>query len=276
MILDGKNLAKQIKLDFKQLVLDKQIVGKVGLAFVLVGDDEASQIYVNNKVKACHSIGVRSFVHKFESNVREQTVSNLIDDLNADQNVHGILVQLPLPSHIDSQRIINKIKYDKDVDGLSQHNVFGLMKGLDCLIPCTPQGILKLIQTTNIDLVGKHAVVIGRSDIVGKPMSQLLLQSNCTVTVCHSKTSNLASLTKLADILIVAVGKKHLINRTHVKPNSIVIDVGINRVGDKLYGDVDFESVKDMVDWITPVPGGVGPMTIAMLISNVLKAGKVY
>jgi len=271
-ILDGKKLSDQIKLDLAKLVQDKNIVDKVGLAVVLVGDDPASHIYVNNKVKACQKIGIKSYRYHLASDTPEYEVLNLIDNLNCDNNIHGILVQLPLPLHLNPQTVINHINSSKDVDGLCQQNVFRLIKGYDCLKPCTPQGIMKLIELANLDLSGKHAVVVGRSDLVGKPISQILLQANCTVTTCHSFTKDLASITKLADILVVAVGKKHLITTQHIKKGAIVIDVGINKVDGKVYGDVDFENVKFIASYITPVPGGVGPMTIATLMSNVLKA----
>ncbi|MCL1944518.1 MAG: bifunctional 5,10-methylenetetrahydrofolate dehydrogenase/5,10-methenyltetrahydrofolate cyclohydrolase [Firmicutes bacterium] len=272
MIIDGKNIANQIRLNLKQFVLKNDIQDKIGLAVVLVGQDPASHIYVNNKVRACTQIGIRSMVYKLPDNISQVELVQLVDSLNQDRIIDGILLQLPLPSHIDAQKVIDHIDSKKDVDGLSKNNVYNLQKGYDCLKPCTPLGIMKLIASTGVVVEGKHAVVVGRSEIVGKPMVQLLNLSNATVTNCHSLTSNLAQLTSLADILIVAVGQRHLIGVKHVKKGAIVIDVGINRLDNKLYGDVDFEQVKDIASYITPVPGGVGPMTIAMLMSNVIKA----
>jgi methylenetetrahydrofolate dehydrogenase (NADP+)/methenyltetrahydrofolate cyclohydrolase len=272
VILDGKQLATQIKLDLQQQVRSSGIVDKVGLAVVLVGDDFASQTYVNNKVKACNLIGIQSVVHKLPATVSQNELIQLVEYLNNDDSVHGILVQLPLPCHIETQTVINHILYTKDVDGLGQRNVIGVLRGYDCLVPCTPQGIIRLVQSTGIDIKGKHAVVVGRSDIVGRPIAQLLLNANATVTVCHSHTVDMAQIARTADILIVAVGKSKLVDRSYVKCGAVVVDVGINRVDNKLCGDVDFDSVVDVAGYITPVPGGVGPMTIAMLMHNVLKA----
>ena len=269
MTLDGKTLSNKIKSDIGGKI--KKYLLKPTLAVIQIGDDEASNIYINSKKKACENVGINFIHEKFSSNVSEQEIINKIIELNNDTYVNGILIQLPIPKKLNEHKLLNLINKNKDVDGLTDINMGLLFKNNNNLIPCTPQGIMKILEEYNIDLIGKHAVIVGRSNLVGKPLAMLLLQKNVTVTICHSKTKDLGSFTKQADILISAVGKKHLITKDMVKENSVVIDVGINRVDGKLYGDVDFENVKDIVSYITPVPGGVGPMTVAMLLSNVLK-----
>jgi len=250
MIIDGKTLAEKMKQDIKEKNL------KAGLAVILAGDDPASQVYVKNKVKACEQVG-------FESSIFNNV--DVIEELNERADVHGILVQLPLPKHLDEKEVLSRIDPKKDVDGFLPNS---------CFDSCTPLGIIELIKSTGQSMEGKHAVVVGRSNIVGKPVATLLLNENCTVTICHSKTKNLKKITKQADILVAAIGKKHFITADMVKKGSIVIDVGINREDGKIYGDVDFENVKDIAGFITPVPGGVGPMTIAMLLRNTLVAAQ--
>lgn len=269
MILDGKTLSDKIKNEIKSKV--KNYLIKPTLAVIQIGDDEASNIYINSKRKSCENVGINFIHEKFSSSASEQEVINKIIEFNNDSYVNGILIQLPLPKKFDTYKLLNLINKNKDVDGLTDINMGLLFKDNNNLIPCTPQGIIKLLEEYNIDLVGKHAVVVGKSNLVGKPMAMLLLQSGATVTICHSKTIDLKQYTKQADILICAVGKKDLITKDMVKENVVVIDVGMNRVDGKLYGDVDFENVKDIASFITPVPGGVGPMTVAMLLFNVLK-----
>ena len=251
-----------------------------GLAVILVGEDPASAVYVRNKVKACHDTGVQSVLEKYDATLPETDLLARIRALNDDPAIHGILVQMPLPKHINPQRVIETIATAKDVDGYSVQSAGELMAGLPGLRPCTPYGCMKLIESTGQSLKGKHAVVIGRSNTVGKPMALLLLQANATVTVCHSATPDLALFTRLADVLVVAVGRRHTLTAEMVKPGAIVIDVGMNRVPDgqpgagKLCGDVDFAAVRTVAGWITPVPGGVGPMTITMLLVNTLESAE--
>ena len=269
MILDGKALSNEIKNDIKLKI--KNYLIKPTLAVIQIGDDAASNIYINSKKRACENVGINFIHEKFESDVIEQEIINKIIELNNDSYVNGILIQLPIPDKFDQYKLLNLINKNKDVDGLTDINMGLLFKDYNNSIPCTPLGIIKLLESYNIELEGKHAVVVGKSNLVGKPLSVLLLQKGATVTICHSKTVNLKQFTKQADILISAVGKKHLITKDMVKENAIVVDVGINRVDGNLYGDVDFENIKDIAAYITPVPGGVGPMTVAMLLSNVLK-----
>lgn len=269
MILDGKALSDQIKDDLTKKV--KNYLIKPCLAVIQIGNDEASNVYIKAKEKACNTVGI-NFIHvKFEEDTTEQEVINKIVELNNDTYVNGILLQLPLPSQFNQDKLLNLINKNKDVDGLTDINAGLLFKGNSNLVPCTPLGIVTLLKEYKIDLIGKHVVIIGKSNLVGKPLAILLLQEGATVTICHSKTNNLKQFTKRADILVSAVGKKDLVTKDMVKENSVIIDVGINRVAGKLYGDVDFENVKDIVSFITPVPGGVGPMTVAMLLSNVVK-----
>jgi methylenetetrahydrofolate dehydrogenase (NADP+) / methenyltetrahydrofolate cyclohydrolase len=246
---------------------------KPGLAVVLAGDDAASRVYVRNKTLAAGEIGVHSEQHVFEQNVSESALLQKVESLNRDPAVHSILVQLPLPKHIDSARVLEAVAPAKDVDGFHEVNLGALMAGRPGVVPCTPAGVIRMLESSKIPIAGRHAVVLGRSNIVGKPVAMLLLQKDATVTVCHSKTPQLRGITKQADILVAAVGRAKLVSAEMVKPGACVIDVGVNRLPDgKLAGDVDYEAVKEIAGWITPVPGGVGPMTIAMLLENCLRA----
>lgn len=273
-IIDGKAIAKEIRkaLAEKIKVLLEQGKPRPGLAVVLVGDDPASNLYVNMKKKACKEVGIYSEEHRLPSTIRQNELLGLIDNLNSDAKIHGILVQLPLPKSLDEQEIINRIDPAKDVDGFHPINVGKLCIGEKAFIPCTPAGIMHMIDTIEYNPSGKKAVVIGRSNIVGKPMAQLLLQRNATVTLCHSKTKDLAVECRQADILVAAVGKPEMVKADWIKPGAVVIDVGINKVGTKTVGDVAFEQAKNAAGWITPVPGGVGPMTIAMLLNSTVNA----
>lgn len=276
IILDGKITSKKIKENLKKevdILKEKGINPK--LAVILVGEDKASKVYVKNKSKSCEQVGVEFEEYLFDETITQEELINKIDELNNDDTVTGILLQSPIPRHLNEQEAFNAISPQKDVDGFNAINVGNLSLGKDCFISCTPYGIIKMLEEYKIDLEGKHAVIIGRSNIVGKPMAQCLLEKNATVTICHSKTKNLPSITKQADILIVAMGKPKFITEEFVKEGAIVIDVGINRLDDgKICGDVDFESVEPISSYITPVPGGVGPMTIAMLMNNVVKSAK--
>ncbi len=275
-IIDGKARAKQIREALKSDVSSLKAKGvNPKLTVVLVGDDPASHIYVSNKEKACADVGILSETHKLPANTKESDIIRLVEQLNKDKSVHGILVQLPMPDQISEENVINSVSSSKDVDGLGIQNMGLLVKGEgDPLVPCTPQGVLDLIRLTGIEIKGKRAVVVGRSNLVGKPVAILLLRENATVTQCHSRTIDLGSVTKQADILVTAIGKQKLITADMVKPGAIVIDVGTVRTSAGLSGDVDFEKVKDVAGFITPVPGGVGPMTIAMLLKNTLKAAQ--
>ena len=244
---------------------------------ILVGNDPASSIYVNNKKKACEFCNIKSLSYELNENTSEEELLKLIDKLNDDDSVNGILVQLPLPKHINEDHVIDRISPLKDVDGFHVNNVGALCTGLDGFVSCTPAGIIELLKRSNVDITGKNCVVIGRSNIVGKPMALLMLRENATVTICHSKTVNLKDICKNADILIVAIGKPRFVDSSFVKKDAVVIDVGIHRdENNKMCGDVNFDDVKDIVSKITPVPGGVGPMTIAMLMKNVIKASERY
>lgn len=272
-ILDGKAIAASIRQEIKQEIEQKGI--KCGLAVVLVGEDEASKVYVRNKIKACSEVGIKSYAYYLQQTTEENEILQLIDALNNDSNIHGILVQLPLPSHINEKKIIEAINPQKDVDGFSAQNMGKLFLGeSEVLAPCTPLGIIEILKRSNIEISGKHAVVVGRSNIVGKPTAFLMLKENATVTIAHSKTKDLKAVTSLADILIVAAGKQGLIDASMVKKGAVVIDVGIHRTEQGLMGDVNFQDVSKVAEAITPVPGGVGPMTIAMLLKNTLKAAK--
>jgi methylenetetrahydrofolate dehydrogenase (NADP+)/methenyltetrahydrofolate cyclohydrolase len=273
-VIDGKLRAKQIREGLKNEVLSLKAKGITPkLVVVLVGDDPASQIYVNNKEKACADIGMASEAHKLPANTKESDVLRLVEKLNRDKKVHGILVQLPLPDHINEEKVTNSIAQAKDVDGLGIINMGMLVKGEgDPLVCCTPQGVIDLIKTTGIEIKGKNAVVVGRSNMVGKPTAILLLKEHATVTICHSRTADLASVTSKADILVAAIGKAKMITANMIKKGAIVIDVGMNKISTGFVGDVDFENAKEVAGYITPVPGGVGPMTIAMLLKNTLKA----
>lgn len=275
-IIDGKKVSSHIKDNIAaEVKILKNKTGKTpGLAVVLVGDDPASAVYVKNKNKTCKNIGFQSFEHILPENTSEDKLLNLINELNNDDQVNGILVQLPLPSHISSKKILVSINPQKDVDGFHLENVGRLVTGNALFKPCTPAGIIKLLDEYKIEIEGKNAVIIGRSNIVGKPVSFLFLERNATVTICHSRTKDLPSITRSADILIAAIGKPNFVSLDMVKNNAVVIDVGINRLDGKLVGDVDFTSVSKQASLITPVPGGVGPMTIAMLMENTLQAFK--
>ena len=269
-IIDGKKLKEEIIEELKKEV--KHYMIKPCLAVIQIGDDPASNTYINAKAKACDEIGIYFKHIKFSETVKEIEVINKIVELNNDEYVHGILLQLPLPEGFNADKLINYIARNKDVDGLTDINLGKLYNNKQCLISCTPQGIMKLLEHENIELEGKNVTIVGRSNLVGKPLIGLMLNKNATVTICHSKTENLSKHTKNADILVVAVGKKHFIKENMVKEDAIVIDVGINKEDKKLYGDVDFDKVKSKVKKITPVPGGVGPMTVAMLMTNVINA----
>lgn len=270
-VIDGKAIAAALRKRIAEQVAAMK--NKPGLAAILVGDDPASHVYVRNKIKATEEVGMKSFERRLPQDSKAQDVAKVIDELNADPSVHGILLQLPLPSHIDSDPLIQRISPAKDVDGLTLPNIGKLVAGLNGLVPCTPQGSLMLIKSVKQDLTGLNAVVIGRSLLFGKPMAQLLLAENCTVTIAHSKTRNLADVCKAADILVAAVGRAEMVKADWVKPGAIVIDVGINRQADnKLKGDVDYAGVSQVAGAISPVPGGVGPMTIACLLNNTLQA----
>ncbi|OIJ16877.1 bifunctional methylenetetrahydrofolate dehydrogenase/methenyltetrahydrofolate cyclohydrolase [Anaerobacillus alkalilacustris] len=276
LIISGKELAKEKRESMKKEV---ELLGKEGLqpglAVILVGEDPASQSYVKAKQKACEEIGVYSVLYKLEDNVTETELLNQIEALNNDPKIHGILVQLPLPAHISEKAVIESISPNKDVDGFHPISVGKMMIGEDTFLPCTPFGIVEMIKSKGITIEGKHVVVIGRSNIVGKPVGQLLLNENATVTYCHSRTKDMKNITKQADILIVAVGKANFIDASFMKQGCVVIDVGVNRLeSGKLCGDVVFEDAKEVASYITPVPGGVGPMTITMLLFNTILSAK--
>ena len=242
---------------------------------VLVGDDPASAVYVRNKKKACDTAGLYVNDHALPATTRQEELLKLIDQLNNDPKIHGILVQLPLPNQIDSQRVLNAVSPDKDADGFHPYNIGRLMAGDPVFVPCTPKGVMRMIESAGQSIKGKRAVVLGRSNIVGKPVAMLLMHQHATVTICHSRTIDLPGMCKEADILVAAIGKAQFVTSDMVKPGAVVIDVGINRLGDgRLVGDVDFEPVKEVAGWLSPVPGGVGPMTIAMLLANTLEGAK--
>lgn len=277
-LIDGNALARQVRTEVAQRAAALTARGRrPGLAVILVGDDPASQVYVKHKVADCESSGVHSVLEKYDASLAEAELLARIAALNADPAIHGILVQMPLPKHIDPQRVIEAISPLKDVDGFHVQSAGALMVGRPGFLPCTPYGCMKLIATTGIDLRGKHAVVIGRSNTVGKPMALLLLQANATVTICHSGTRDIGLHTRQADVVVAAVGKRNVLTADMVKPGAVVIDVGMNRKDDgKLAGDVDFDGVSQVAGWITPVPGGVGPMTRAMLLVNTLEAAERF
>ncbi|MBO4539406.1 MAG: bifunctional methylenetetrahydrofolate dehydrogenase/methenyltetrahydrofolate cyclohydrolase FolD [Clostridia bacterium] len=273
ILIDGKKISDNIRQELTKEV--KKLQKNVGLAVLIVGEDPASKVYVRNKEKACEQIGIKSYRYAFPAETTEEELKETITKLNQDPAVSGILVQLPLPKHLNERKILGFIAPEKDVDGFSPYQIGKLLLGEDCLVSCTPQGILRLLNAYNIPIAGKHAVVVGRSNIVGKPVSLLMLKENATVTICHSRTKNLAEVTKQADILIVAIGKANFITADMVKEGAVVIDVGINRTPDnKLCGDVDFENVAEKCSYITPVPGGVGPMTVTCLMCNTIKAAQ--
>ena len=274
--MNGKELAKEIRSNLKDEVTELKKQGITPkLAVIMVGDDKASQVYVRNKSKACDEIGIEYEEYLKGENTTQEELISLIDGLNEREDISGILLQSPIPKHLDIREAFNSIDYKKDVDGFNPINVGKLAIGEDCFISCTPYGVVKLLEANDIEIEGKHVVILGRSNIVGRPLIQCMLNKNATVTVCHSKTQNLKELTKQADILISAIGKAKFVTDDMVKDGAVVIDVGINRNDEgKLVGDVDFENVEPKTSYITPVPGGVGPMTIAMLMNNVVKAAK--
>lgn len=272
-IIDGKAIAANLRAELRTQV--DSMSTKPGLAVILVGDDPASHVYVRNKIKACADVGIQSFEARMPQDATQEAVAAQIEAYNNDPNVHGILLQLPVPDHLDSDALVQSIAPEKDVDGLTLTNIGALVAGMDGLVPCTPQGSLILIKTIEENLSGKNAVVIGRSLLFGKPMAQLLLAENCTVTTAHSRTKNIEDVCRQADILVAAVGREKMVKADWIKPGAIVIDVGINRMDNgKLCGDVDYEAALDVASAITPVPGGVGPMTIACLLKNTVKAAQ--
>ena len=274
-LLDGKVMSEALRGEIAQRVAALKEKGVTpGLAVILVGEDPASQIYVRNKGVGCEQVGMHSVTIRLPETTTQAELEEHIRRLNADESIHGILVQLPLPRGLDEAAALAVIAPEKDVDGFHIQNAGKLLNGLPGVIACTPKGALEMIRRTGVDLSGKEAVVVGRSNIVGKPMAMLLLQQNCTVTICHSRTANLAEHTRRADVLVAAVGKAKFITADMVKPGAIVIDVGINRVDGKVVGDVDFDAVREVAGWITPVPGGVGRMTITMLLANTLEAAE--
>ena len=272
VILNGKELSKNIKNKLKDKLLNYE--DKPGLAIILVGDRSDSEIYVRMKKKACEFVGINNYDFYYDNKIDQQTILNKINELNNDDNIHGILVQLPLPNHLDRDIILNSIKIEKDIDGFHESNVGKLTLNKNGLYPCTPLGVMKILEEYNIDLCGKNVVVIGKSNIVGLPLSLLLLHKEATVTICHSNTIDLPSITKNADILVSACGQPQMIKEHYIKDDAIIIDIGISRIeynnkkGYKIVGDVDYDNVLNKVKAITPVPGGVGPMTIAMLLDN--------
>ena len=275
-LINGTALSQQIRAEVATRAAALTARGvKPGLAVILVGEDPASAVYVRNKVKACHEHGLHSVFEKYEATMSEADLLARIRALNSDASIHGILVQMPLPKHIDATKVIETISTAKDVDGYSVQSAGDLMAGLPGFRPCTPYGCMRLIESTGVSLKGKHAVVIGRSNTVGKPMALLLLQANATVTICHSATADIAHHTRQADVVVVAVGRRNTLTADMVKPGAIVIDVGMNRNDEgKLCGDVDTAAVKEVASWITPVPGGVGPMTITMLLVNTIESAE--
>ena len=278
MLIDGKKIAAETRAEIAEAVAAQKAAGVTpGLTVIIVGENPASQVYVRNKHKACGEVGMYSEVIEMPGDTTQETLLAKIAELNDDDKIDGILVQLPLPKHIDEEKVINAIRPDKDVDAFHPVNTGKIMIGNPDFLPCTPAGVMVMLKKTGIDITGKNCVVVGRSNIVGKPMAMLLLGANGTVTVCHSKTKDLASVTREADILVVAIGRADFITGDMVKEGAVVIDVGMNRREDgKLTGDVDFASASERVSYITPVPGGVGPMTITMLLQNTLTASKLH
>jgi methylenetetrahydrofolate dehydrogenase (NADP+)/methenyltetrahydrofolate cyclohydrolase len=268
--LDGKVLAESIRNEIREKIekLKKDNIKIPSLANIIIGEDGGSRFYFNTQNSVCEKVGIKTKSLELEENIEEEKLLNIINELNKDESVSGIILQLPLPKHLDENKITSAISIDKDVDGLNSLSAGRLFKGEKCFVPCTPKGIIRLIKNTGIKIEGKHAVVIGRSNIVGKPVAQLLLEENATVTICHSKTPNLKEICKMADILVVAIGRPGIINREYVKKDAVVIDVGTTVVNGKLTGDVDYNDVVDIASYTTPVPGGVGPMTTTMLLVN--------
>lgn len=271
-LLDGKELAKKMQADMKERVDTLREKGKIpGLTVILVGENKASQVYVRNKEKQANQVGIKSEVIRLSATISEKDLLDQIEVLNNDSSVHGILVQLPLPKHIDEQKVLRAIDYAKDVDGFHPMNMGNFLLGNESTLPCTPYGIMKLLAAYDISIEGKNALVIGRSNIVGKPMALMLMQENATITIAHSRTKNLKELSKQADILVAAIGQGHMITGDYIKPGAVVVDVGMNRSAEgKLIGDVDTDSVKGIASYVTPVPGGVGPMTITMLLEQTI------
>jgi len=276
-LIDGKSLAASLRAAQKSAIESLAARGvRPGLAAILAGDDPASRVYVRNKARACKETGVRSEVHEFPEQVSESALLECVAQLNADPRVHGILVQLPLPRQLDASRVLAAVSPAKDVDGFHAVNLGALLQGRPGFVPGTAAGVMRLLEHAGVPLAGRHAVIVGRSMIVGKPLALLLLQKDATVTICHSKTADLAAMTRQADILVAAVGRAKLITAVMLKPGACVIDVGVNRLADgTLAGDVDFAAARDIAGWITPVPGGVGPMTVAMLIVNTVRAAQL-
>ena len=272
-IINGKEISENLKEKLKSQISEEKL--KLSLAVIQIGEDEASNVYIKQKEKVSEYIGI-NFLHiKFNENENEDIIRNKILKLNQNKEINGIIIQLPIPSKFNTLELIDLINPNKDVDGLTSVNKAALWNGKDSIIPCTPLGIIELLKAYNIDVSGKNIVIIGRSSLVSKPLFNLLINMDATVTMCHSKTKNLANHTKRADILISATGKRNLIKKDMIKENAVIIDVGINRYNGKLSGDVDFENIKDKASYITPVPGGVGPMTVVMLMKNVIKASKI-
>ena len=275
-IIDGKAISEQLRDKLREEVASLSERGaKPCLAVIIVGEDPASKVYVRNKERACKQLGMDSILLRLPESTTQEELLGEVRRLNADRAVNGVLVQLPLPAHLDEQAVLREISPEKDVDGFHAVNAGRLMQGERCTVACTPAGCLDLIRSTGVKIEGAEAVVVGRSNIVGKPMAMLLLQNNATVTICHSRTRNLAEVTRRADILVAAVGRPRMITGDMIKPGAVVIDVGINRVDGKLVGDVDFESAQEVAGWITPVPGGVGPMTITGLMRNTIAAPRM-
>ena len=276
-LIDGKKLSalirEEIKLDASEF--ERKYGRKIGLAVILAGENPASKIYVRNKIVACEETGIKSFEYYLPESVTTEQLLELVETINSDENIDGLLVQLPLPKGVDEKTVLKAVSPAKDVDGFHAVNAGNLLLGNPCLAACTPSGIIRLIKSTGVEINGKNAVVVGRSNIVGKPVAVLLLNENATVTVCHSKTADLKKHTLEADILVVAVGIKEFIKGDMIKKGAVVIDVGMNRADGKLYGDVEFDSAKERASFITPVPGGVGPMTITMLLKNTVKAANL-
>lgn len=274
-IIDGKAIAAQVRQDIKQRVAQRIAAGKraPGLAVILVGDNPASQVYVGSKRKGCEECGILSIAHDLPADTREEQLLALIDELNQDPTVDGILVQLPLPAHINEEEVIERIHPDKDVDGFHPYNIGRLTIQMPVLRPCTPRGVMTMLESTGVDLAGLDAVIVGASNIVGRPMALELLLARCTVTICHSRTRDLEEKVRAADLVVVGVGRPEMVKGEWIKPGAIVVDVGINRLeSGKLVGDVEFDSAKEKASWITPVPGGVGPMTVATLLQNTVDA----
>ncbi|WP_068775296.1 bifunctional methylenetetrahydrofolate dehydrogenase/methenyltetrahydrofolate cyclohydrolase FolD [Paenibacillus sp. FJAT-26967] len=275
-VINGKEIVSSIRGEIKQEVAELISSGTTpGLVVIIVGDDQASHVYVNNKEKACAQVGIKSHVHRLPADTSQENLVKLIHEYNENPEFHGILVQSPLPKHINEEQVVDEITPSKDVDCFHPVNVGNLMIGKEGMLPCTPAGVMEVLKRIGVSPAGKHAVVVGRSNIVGKPMAMLLLREHATVTICHSRTPNLQDITRQADILVAAVGKANVIEDKHVKPGAVVIDVGMNRNAEgKLCGDVDFDAVKDIAGYITPVPGCVGPMTITMLLKNTLSSAR--